>query len=136
MSKTFIKDMSEFYNKFEMNKVVKGMSKQELRDFLEFRIDLLVEEYTELVSNPNNPEEIVDALIDIVVVALGTLNCFDIDIEKAWNEVLKANMSKEFGKKEGRPNPLGLPDLMKPEGWQSPSHIDNHGLLSQMNDKV
>ena len=45
-----------------------------------------------------------------------------IDAHKAWHEVHKANMSKEVGVKESRPNPLGLPDLIKPEGWKAPSH--------------
>jgi hypothetical protein len=38
-------------------------------------------------------------------------------------------MSKEPGIKEGRPNPLGLPDLVKPEFWQAPTHKDNLGDL-------
>jgi len=38
-------------------------------------------------------------------------------------------MTKEVGIKASRPNPLGLPDLIKPEGWQPPSHQGNHGLL-------
>ena len=42
----------------------------------------------------------------------------------------KANMSKEAGIKEGRPNPLGLPDLMKPDDWQGPVHEDNCGNIS------
>jgi hypothetical protein len=60
---------------------------------------------------------------------IGTLDAFGIDSEKAWDEVLKANMKKEVGVKETRPNPLGLPDLIKPEGWTAPSHEDNHGKL-------
>ena len=36
---------------------------------------------------------------------------------------------KEPGIKEGRPNPLGLPDLKKPEGWTAPEHTTNHGKL-------
>ena len=38
-------------------------------------------------------------------------------------------MSKVLGVKKERPNPLGLPDLAKPEGWKSPSHVGNHGLI-------
>ena len=72
-------------------------------------------------------EEIVDGLIDLCVVAIGTLDAFGVDANKAWNEVLKANLSKEVGIKPERPNPLGLPDLVKPEGWQAPNHEDNHG---------
>ena len=74
-----------------------------------------------------NPEEIVDGLIDLCVVAIGTLDAYGVDAYKAWDEVLKANMSKEVGVKEGRPNPLGLPDLVKPDGWVGPSHEGNTG---------
>jgi len=97
--------------------------------FLEFRVKFLKEELTELEDNLDNPEEIVDALIDLCVVAIGTLDAFDIDAYKAWDEVHKANMSKEVGIKASRPNPLNLPDLIKPTGWQAPSHEGNHGLL-------
>jgi len=41
-------------------------------------------------------------------------------------------MSKEVGIKASRPNPLGLPDLVKPEGWQAPSHEGNHGLVAKI----
>ena len=77
-------------------------------------------------------EEIVDGLIDLCVVAIGTLDAFDIDANKAWDAVLKANMKKEVGRKETRPNPLGLPDLVKPEGWEAPSHEGNHGKLNDI----
>ena len=30
---------------------------------------------------------------------------------------------------EGRPNPLGLPDLTKPEDWEAPDHSGNYGIL-------
>ncbi len=41
-------------------------------------------------------------------------------------------MAKERGIKPGRPNPLGLPDLMKPEGWVAPSHEGNHGIMDRI----
>jgi hypothetical protein len=50
--------------------------------------------------------------------------------------VLEANMAKEVGRKESRPNPLGLPDLIKPEGWTAPSHEGNHGIISSSFDSA
>ena len=41
--------------------------------------------------------------------------------------IYEANMSKESGVKPGRPNPFGLPDLIKPADWQGPDHEGNHG---------
>ena len=75
-------------------------------------------------------EEIVDGLIDLCVFAIGTLDVFGVDANKAWDKIYEANMAKEPGVKPGRPNPFGLPDLIKPEGWQGPNHEDNHGNLA------
>jgi len=65
-------------------------------------------------------------------VAIGTLDGFNIDSHRAWDEVLKANMNKTPGVKASRPNPLGLPDLIKPEGWVGPEHSGNYGLLEKI----
>jgi predicted HAD superfamily Cof-like phosphohydrolase len=78
-----------------------------------------------------NPEEVVDGLIDLCVFAIGTLDVFGIDAYVAWDEVLDANMIKEPGVKPGRPNPFGLPDLLKPSGWVPPNHRGNHGDLDK-----
>ena len=93
---------------------------------LEFRTKFIQEELDEL-SASESAEDVVDALIDIVVVAIGTLHAYGVDSHLAWDEVLRANMSKEPGIKPERPNPLGLPDLTKPEGWVAPNHSGNDG---------
>ena len=77
-------------------------------------------------------EEIVDGLIDLCVVAIGTLDAFGVDPYKAWDEVLKANMQKEVGRKVTRPNPLGVPDLVKPDDWEAPSHKGNYGKFDNI----
>lgn len=134
MSNNWVKDIAEMHTKYGTNKAVRSMDKSQLRSFLKFRINFLQEELDELknASKENIPidsPEVVDALIDLCVVAIGTLDAFDVDAYKAWDVVHKANMNKEVGIKESRPNPLGLPDLIKPEGWVAPSHDDNTGLL-------
>ena len=44
--------------------------------------------------------------------AIGTLDAFGVDGQmKLGDAVHNANMAKEPGVKEGRPNPFGLPDL-------------------------
>ena len=87
-----------------------------------------VDETNEAIQH-KDPEEIVDGLIDICVFAIGTLDAFGVDAYKAWDEIYNANMMKNVGVKEGRPNPLGLPDLIKPDNWENPSHEGNHGSL-------
>jgi|TARA_B110000977_G_C11031307_1_gene475372 hypothetical protein len=103
-----------------------------MKKFLEFRINFLEEELNETrdAVRASDPEEIVDGLIDLCVIAIGTLDAFNIDAQKAWEQVQTANMAKEVGVKESRPNPLGLPDLVKPKNWKAPSHADNHGYLT------
>ena len=132
MSAIWFKDIEDMHTKYGVNKKIKEFDAEKLKKFLEFRVAFLEEELNELKDNMNNPEEIVDALIDLCVVAIGTLDAFEVNAGRAWNEVHKANMNKEVGIKASRPNPLGLPDLIKPEGWTAPSHEYNHGLLTKM----
>ena len=126
---SWVSDIKRMHRKFEMTEVFENFNSEEKRQFLEFRADFIQEELDELKSQMDNPEEVVDALIDICVVAIGTLDAYGVNSQRAWKEVLTANLAKEPGIKEGRPNPLGLPDLMKPEGWIAPDHAGNHGRL-------
>ena len=41
-------------------------------------------------------------------------------------------MNKEVGEKPSRPNPLGVPDLIKPDTWYPPSHEGNHGKFKDL----
>lgn len=131
MSRDWFQDIADMHRYYNFHDAIEKMDQEKLDKFLKFRIDFIREELTELEDNMHDPEEVVDALIDICVVAIGTLEAFGVDGHRAWDEVLCANMSKEVGVKEGRPNPLGLPDLMKPEGWIAPSHDGNHGKLKK-----
>ena len=114
-----------------MQKQIDEGNHDALKQFLNFRLKFLVEELSETQTafREGNSEEVVDGLIDLVVVALGTLDAFQVDIFKAWSEVHMANISKKPGIKPGRPNPLGLPDLIKPDNWVAPDHSDNTGEL-------
>lgn len=122
--------MQEHYG---MNRAVDALDKDKLKQFLQFRIDFLEEELKELTTakDESNTEDVVDALIDLCVVAIGTLDSFAVDSHEAWDRVLNANMNKRVGVKPSRPNPLGLPDLVKPEGWTAPRHHDNVGFLGE-----
>lgn len=110
---------------FEKNK----HDKELMNNYLNFRLAMCKEELDETMDaiEAKDPEEIVDGLIDLCVFAIGTLDVFGIDANEAWDRVYEANMAKSPGVKEGRPNPFGLPDLIKPEGWTAPTHEANHG---------
>lgn len=131
MSTNWSKDINEMHEHYGVPQVVKTMSPEKLKQFLKFRIDFIREELNEL-ETAETAEDVVDALIDLCVVAIGTLDSFEVDANEAWNQVLIANMNKKTGVNASRPNPMGLPDLIKPEGWKAPSHEGNHGLLSKV----
>lgn len=156
MSKDWVQDINDMHARFGVHKWI-GQKVAEgdvdvLRTFLKFRIDFLKEELFEtanaaglqlreqpdgsfaFVSNGVSPdaEEIVDGLIDLCVVAIGTLDAFGVDAYKAWDAVHTANMAKEPGVKASRPNKLGLPDLIKPNDWVGPSHEGNHAILGKL----
>jgi len=132
MSNDFVKDISDMHEHYGVPEKLSKLTPEQLREFVKFRYNFLKEEMDELLNNTTNPEEIVDAMIDLCVVAIGSLHLFGVDVYKAWDEVHRANMSKQVGIKAERPNPLGLPDLIKPDGWKAPSHEGNHGWLGEV----
>ena len=134
MSNNWAHDIMVMHEKYGVFDKVQAFDKEKLNKFLEFRIKFLEEEMNEL-STAETADDVVDALIDLCVVAIGTLDLFDVDARLAWDRVHEANMNKLVGIKESRPNPLGLPDLVKPEGWTAPSHKDNVGLLGLLFDE-
>jgi len=122
----WVEDISLMHEKYKakawvFNKVCEEDYKT-LDTFLAHRIDFLEEEVTETVNayGDGDATDVVDGLIDTIVVALGTLDLFGVDSAKVWDEVYHSNMNKEVGIKESRPNPLGVPDLIKPKGWEPP----------------
>jgi hypothetical protein len=133
MSTNWIYDINKMHEHYGVHEKMKDLTPEMLREYIKFRFRFLEEELTEgyAAIEESNPEEIVDALIDLVVVAIGTLNLFGINEAEAWDQVLVANMNKEVGIKASRPNKFGLPDLIKKEGWVGPDHSDNHGLLTK-----
>ena len=121
---SIIEDDLKMQAKYGFNKITLD------KDKYNFRMDLLTEEFNELMeaNATKNPEEIVDALIDLIVIAVGTLSLTKVDVQKAWSEVFKANMNKTVGIKPGREQSEGF-DLTKNPSWTPPSHKNNHGDL-------
>ena len=131
MSNNLVHDIMVMHEKYGVYDKVEEFDKEKLKTFFKFRISFLEEELAEL-KNAKNADDAVDALIDLCVVAIGTLDLFDIDVYLAWNRVHCANMNKEVGIKDSRPNELGLPDLVKPKNWVAPNHSDNIGFLESV----
>jgi len=85
-------------------------------------VNLIEEEFSELkvAVKDCNPEEIVDALTDILVVTIGAAHSMGCDIEGAWKEVMRTNFAK-IDKDTGKVRKREDGKVLKPEGWQPPN---------------
>ena len=136
MSSNWSNDIRMMHLKFGVHDwfVANKHDKELMAKYLRFRLKMCMEEMNETIDAAifdGDAEETVDGLIDLCVFAIGTLDVFGVDAKKAWDSVYNANMNKQVGVKPGRPNPFGLPDLLKPGGWTPPTHNDNHGDLDK-----
>lgn len=76
------------------------------------------EELNQAIKNQNR-EEMLDALVDILVVTIGAIHSAGFDAEGAWKEVMKTNFAKidpETGKVRKREDGK----VLKPLGWTAP----------------
>ncbi len=76
------------------------------------------EELNQAIRNQNR-EEMLDALVDILVVTIGAIHSAGFDAEGAWKEVMKTNFAKidpETGKVRKREDGK----VLKPLGWTPP----------------
>lgn len=100
-----------------------GQTVQEFnQDQFNMYLGLIEEESQELAQAIENHDrvEALDALIDILVVTIGTIHSLGADAEGAWNEVMRTNMAKidpETGLVRRREDGK----ILKPEGWQPPN---------------
>ena len=139
MSTNWFKDMQDMHKKYGVNKWMQAEQQSDvpikrLKEYMEFRIGMMQEELNETKEafELKDAPGMVDGIIDLCVFAIGTLEVFGVDANKAWDEVYKANMNKKVGIKEQRPNPYGLPDLIKPDNWEAPTHGENTGILGKV----
>ena len=132
----WLSDINDMHYKFGATEWVDNMHRSKnykvLKDFLAFRLDFLEEEFeeTQAAFFKNDSEEVVDGLIDLIVIAIGTLDLFKCDADEVWDKIHHSNMAKEPGVNKSRQNPFGLPDMVKPEGWVGPRITEkNCGIL-------
>lgn len=84
-------------------------------------LGLIEEEYKELKEAINNHDQLetLDALIDILVVTIGTIHSAGYDAEGAWKEVMNTNFAK-IDKKTGKVRKREDGKVLKPVGWKAP----------------
>jgi NTP pyrophosphatase (non-canonical NTP hydrolase) len=110
-----LRDIEDFHKKFGLERR-KGIENN--KDLVDFRIKFLEEELDEFIDAVRTVDDVkaLDALVDIVYVAMGTAYLLDYPFWAAWSEVQKANMKKV--KKESARSKF---DVIKPERWKEPN---------------
>jgi predicted HAD superfamily Cof-like phosphohydrolase len=106
-----------------------GVPSAPTSDVLQLRIDLITEEFDELIHElvelQHRPETAADELLrlsfvakeaaDLVYVVIGTASALGIDLEPVWEAVQESNMQKVSGpvRDDGK--------RLKPEGYRPPN---------------
>lgn len=109
-----------------------------IRDYpFELRAKLILEEAEEFVAAcglehsddddgptftqvaPADAVQMIDAIVDLIVVAVGAASAMGFDLTSAFNEVHRSNMAK-LGP-DGKPIRREDGKILKPEGWTPPN---------------
>lgn len=119
-SNTLLSLIKEMHTKFKINNDNNPVRLS--TDEKVFRSACLQEELNEF-NEAATIEDEADALLDLIVFSLGTLERMGLleKTEEMFLEVMKANLAKEVGgtkKREG--TPAFSIDLTKPKGWTAP----------------
>jgi hypothetical protein len=124
-------DMQAFHRKYGFHE--EELSPKQLVGRLEFLREELDE--TQQAALDLNSKEVVDGLIDLIVVAAGTLDLLigPAYASDAWRKVMTANHKKVIGFNEKRPHTEGK-DLVKPAGWKAPDLELEAGPLTDLFD--
>jgi len=113
------RDIEDLHEKFKKLGAIQEYSSKTMLE----RVSFIQEETQELIDAicKDDQEEVLDALVDLCVVAMGSAWWSGYDFESAWNEVHKANMAKEAVEGQIKAERNMQYDLNKPEGWEKPN---------------
>jgi predicted HAD superfamily Cof-like phosphohydrolase len=97
---------------------VEGFNQEQFKLYL----SLIEEEFKELQVAINNTDQLetLDALIDILVVTIGSIHSMGADAEGAWKEVMSTNFAK-IDKDTGKVRKREDGKVLKPVGWEPPN---------------
>lgn len=115
-----INDTMEFQKKY-------GLHDPSVYGFLEtgkmnVKLSHLKEEMDEILKayESRDLNEFCDGILDLVYVAVGTLNLMNMPVESLWNDIQIRNMQKIRATKETVGKRGSTFDVIKPEGWTGP----------------
>ena len=114
--------VSEFHEKFDLEVIGKNLP----ADVANYRVSFLQEELDEIKKGyqDGNNEEVLDGLVDLVYVALGTAYFHGFDFNEAFRRVHVANLNKQRASDSTESKRGSSLDLVKPEGWEKPYLAD------------
>ena len=104
-------DIAEINDRFEADEVVNLLDNVDLEKFVQFRARLLEEKCGDVweSADDRDAEAFIDSTIGAVVVALSTLEQLGVDVDRAWQNVIQAQLEKSRS-----------------------CHINNHGYLAEI----
>lgn len=118
-------DVGDFHAKFGLTSVThEGPGPREITpELLEFRSKFMQEELDEFneAAKTNDHAKMFDALLDLVYVAMGTAHMFGYPWQAGWDEVQRANISKERVTRAEDSTRGSTFDVIKPVGWTAPN---------------
>lgn len=116
----FLKDIRDFHQKFGLG--YSGTPRHLSTEEAEFRSQFHFEEAGEFLEGVVELDKAkqLDALVDLVYVALGTAYRMGLPFDKAWDRVHAANMSKQMAANSSESKRGFHLDVVKPEGWAPP----------------
>lgn len=136
MRNKFVADIADFHEKFGLK--YEGKPRLLETGLHDFRSKFLLEELREYRRSHALGKEAVDlidpgectvqlansldALVDLVYVALGTAHLHGFDFEAAWDRVHEANMKKVRAQRAEDSKRGSLFDVVKPADWEPPDH--------------
>ena len=117
----FTADIQAFHEKFGLE--YNGPPRALPVDLQRFRNRFLWEELTEYI-NADELHDQLDALVDLVYVALGTAYLQGFNIDEAWRRVHAANMLKVRAVVASDSKRNSTHDVVKPKNWIPPDLSD------------
>lgn len=116
---TLIKQLHTMHTKFglDYNGEPRHLSYEEKA----FRIAAMQEELNEFAEADDLVGQ-YDALIDLLVFCVGTMDRMGFPLQEGFNTVMSCNLAKNVGQ-NGTKRGGFKADLVKPEGWQGPEDI-------------
>ena len=121
---SYFQDVVQFHCKFGIQ--YQGPPRALPEDLFKFRIKRLADEHCEYLDAvaAGIHKDQLDALVDLVYIALGNAHLHGWDFDEAWKRVHATNMSKERVSVRN-PGKYGhFTDIVKPAGWSTPQLDD------------